>query len=150
MIPGVGKDARIEELSDGVTQAALPYRFDDLGPLALFRAAQVMAEGRAKYGSPEENFWRIGSVEHVNHAISHLYAWLAGDETDDHLAHAVCRVIGALEVILQAKQLETHMENAAKRLNTVGSAATVAQSTPPDRMSFSPDLAVAIRRANVQ
>ena len=33
-----------------------------------------------------------------NHAIQHLYAYLAGDTSDDHLAHAILRAMFAFEV----------------------------------------------------
>ena len=34
----------------------------------------------------------------MNHAIQHLYAYLAGDESDEHLSHAILRARVAYEV----------------------------------------------------
>ena len=34
----------------------------------------------------------------MNHAVQHLYAYLAGDTSDDHLAHAILRAMFAFEV----------------------------------------------------
>ena len=34
----------------------------------------------------------------MNHAIQHLYAYLAGDTSDNHLAHAILRSMFAFEV----------------------------------------------------
>lgn len=44
------------------------------------------------------NYKKIPAEEHVNHAIQHLYAYLAGDISDDHLAHAILRTMFAFEV----------------------------------------------------
>jgi hypothetical protein len=100
----MGKDARVVDAGNGATQAELPYAFTDLDPLALFRMAQIMAEGSQKYGPPEINWRLIAERDHINHAIAHLYSYLAGDTTDDHLGHAACRVMGALQVHLQKEQ----------------------------------------------
>jgi tagatose-1,6-bisphosphate aldolase non-catalytic subunit AgaZ/GatZ len=68
-------------------------------PQALFNLARVLAYGAKKYG---ENNWRSLTVqEHLNHALQHIYAYLAGDFQDDHLGHAQCRVHMALAVLLQ-------------------------------------------------
>ena len=41
---------------------------------------------------------RIPAEEHINHAVQHLFAYLAGDESDDHLSHAILRAMFAYEV----------------------------------------------------
>jgi hypothetical protein len=40
----------------------------------------------------------IPGEEHINHAIVHLFASLAGDKSDDHIAHAVVRCLFAYDV----------------------------------------------------
>jgi hypothetical protein len=43
--------------------------------------------------------WRHQSVaEHVRHAAAHLAAWEAGDRDEDHLGHAACRMLMALQL----------------------------------------------------
>ena len=44
------------------------------------------------------NYKRIPPEEHINHAVQHLFAYLAGDESDDHLSHAILRAMFAYEV----------------------------------------------------
>lgn len=100
VIPGMGKDARTVDIGDGVKQAALPYAFHYLDPKALFAMAEVMAYGAEKYGPPESNWRKIPLEDHLNHMIAHAFAWLAGDRSDNHLAHMACRAMGALQAHL--------------------------------------------------
>lgn len=107
-IPGVGKDARVIDAGNGAVQSELPYAFKHLDPLALFAMAGVMYEGTKKYGLPADNWHRINVEDHLNHMLSHAYAWLAGDRTDDHLAHMACRAMGALQVSLMDKEKDSN------------------------------------------
>jgi Domain of unknown function (DUF5664) len=113
IIPGVGKDTRSVDTGDGVMQGELPYLFTDLDARALFHMAQVMAEGNAKYGPADVQWRRIDLNDHINHALAHLFAFLAGDGTDDHLGHAACRVMGALQKHLEARDNSTVLAHAA-------------------------------------
>lgn len=95
-IDGLGPDAPTTVNAQGGKQSLVPYRFDLLDPAAMFAMAHVMHTGAAKYG--DDNWRRITVQEHINHAISHLYAHLAGDTSDDHLTHALCRAMMAKAV----------------------------------------------------
>lgn len=92
-IPGVGPDAPPCINERGGKQSATPYRFDLLDAKAMFRLAEVAGAGARKYGA--DNWRALDITDNVNHAIQHLYAWLAGDRQDDHLAHALCRCLFA-------------------------------------------------------
>jgi hypothetical protein len=77
----------------GHGQSDIPYRFDLFDAHAMFKMAQVLHTGAVKYG---ENNWRGISIEdHLNHLIAHAYAFLAGDTSDDHLSHVMCRAMFA-------------------------------------------------------
>lgn len=91
MIPGVGPEAETIVNEKGGKQSKVDYAFDALDPQAMFAMCKVLEEGRQKYGS-DENWRKIPVREHINHAIIHLYAYLAGDKQDEHLSHAMCRV----------------------------------------------------------
>jgi hypothetical protein len=62
----------------------------------MFALAKVMYNGAKKY---EKDNWRGLTLEdHLNHALAHIYAHLAGDAQDDHLEHAFCRLMMAVGV----------------------------------------------------
>jgi hypothetical protein len=95
----------------GGKQSYIPVRFDLIDPKAMFEMAKVLHEGAEKYG---ENNWRqIDVNDHLNHALMHINAYLAGDTSDDHLSHLLCRATFALGVALankpEAYNVETHL-----------------------------------------
>lgn len=82
----------------GGKQSKVPYRCDLLPPRATLAVSRVLEEGSRKYG---DDNWRLIAVrDHINHALSHLFAHLAGDRSDDHLEHAACRLLMATELEL--------------------------------------------------
>jgi 5'-nucleotidase len=98
VVPGLGKDAPIHVNAHGGKQSKLNYRFDLIDPLTMFTMANILHDGAETYGT--WNWRRISVEENLNHALSHIFAHLAGDQQDDHLGHAFCRVMFALSVHL--------------------------------------------------
>lgn len=95
----VSPDAPTTVNEKGGGQSYVPVRFDLIDGPALFEMAKVLHHGAEKYG---ENNWRLIDVpDHLNHLIMHAYAYLSGDETDDHLSHILCRAMFALGVKLE-------------------------------------------------
>ena len=70
-------------------------RYDLITPIGLRRLAETYAEGAAKYG---ERNWENGFPVSVlmNHALRHLNFWLSGDDSEDHLAHAVWNLFAVM------------------------------------------------------
>ena len=99
IITGVGPDVPVVVNKRGGRQSMTLYRFDLLDPRAMFALTEVLATGAEKYG--ESNWRQIDASDHVNHALQHLFAWLASDTADAHLAHAFCRCMMALAVELE-------------------------------------------------
>ncbi len=68
-------------------------RFDLITPIGLRRLAKTCAEGARKYS---DHNWENGIPASVmlNHAIRHIYLWLEGDDTEDHLSHAAWNILG--------------------------------------------------------
>ncbi len=100
MIDGVEPDAPVVVNENGGKQSGTPYGFHLLPPSALFDAAKVARYGADKYGETftDRNYTKISTVEHLNHASQHIYAFLAGDKQDDHLGHAIVRLMFAYDV----------------------------------------------------
>jgi hypothetical protein len=86
----------------GGKQSATPYRVDLIPALAILRESEVLAGGAVKYG--EKNWENISIPEHLNHALQHIFAYLAGDRSDDHLANLSCRAHFALDLQEQQKE----------------------------------------------
>lgn len=70
-------------------------RYDLISPIALRRLAETCHEGAVKYSDFN---WEKGMPvsEMLNHALGHIYAYLSGDRSEDHLAHAMWNCGGAM------------------------------------------------------
>lgn len=70
-------------------------RYDLISHIGLRRIAETYADGAAKYGRDN---WQKGfpASDVINHCVSHIYQWLGGDTSEDHLAHAAWNLIAAM------------------------------------------------------
>lgn len=70
-------------------------RYDLVSPIGLEAVARTCAEGAAKYGDWN---WERGMPVHdlLNHAIRHIYRYLAGDRSEPHLPHAAWGLLAAI------------------------------------------------------
>lgn len=99
-IPGIEPDAPVTVNANGGKQSDTPYGFHLVPASAIFDAAKVLKYGADKYGETfdNRNYTKISAVDHLNHALQHIYAFLAGDNQDDHLGHAIVRLMFAYDV----------------------------------------------------
>lgn len=95
LVFSVGPDAPIVTNAAGGSQSASKYRADLLPAMAVLNIAAILDAGARKYGV--DNWRKIDRADHINHAMVHLLAHIAGDTSDDHLGHAACRVLFAME-----------------------------------------------------
>lgn len=70
-------------------------RFDLISPIGLERLAMTCAEGAKKYG---DHNWTKGMPvsECLNHCLRHVNMYLAGDKTEDHMAHAAWNLFAVM------------------------------------------------------
>jgi hypothetical protein len=70
-------------------------RYDLISPIGLEAVARTCAEGAAKYSDFN---WERGMPVHdlLNHALRHVYKYLAGDRSEDHLPHAAWGLLAAI------------------------------------------------------
>ena len=103
----VHPDAATTVNDKGGAQSHVPARFDLIDGPALFEMAKVLHTGAEKYG---EGNWKLIDVnDHLNHLLMHTYAYLSGDNTDDHLSHILCRATFALGVKLMEEGNNGHL-----------------------------------------
>lgn len=95
-IPGLSPDAPTTVNAAGGKQSAVPYRADLIPARAILQVSSVLHTGALKYG--DDNWHVIPTRDHLNHALTHVFAHLAGDAQDDHLGHAATRLLMALEI----------------------------------------------------
>lgn len=93
---GIGPGAPIAVNERGGMGSKLDYRFDLIDGPAMFRLARVLDYGAKRYAP--DNWRKVTEREHVNHLLVHAYAWLSGDESDDHLGHMLTRAMMAAAV----------------------------------------------------
>lgn len=98
IVPGLSPSQPTIFNEHGAGQSDSPYRSDLLPPLALLDLAKTLKMGAEKYG--EDNWRKLALKDHINHALNHILAWQAGDRSDEHLNHAACRTLFALETYL--------------------------------------------------
>jgi len=70
-------------------------RYDLVSPIGLREVARACAEGAEKYADFN---WERGMPVHdlLNHAIAHVYQFLAGDRSEPHLGHAAWNLLAAI------------------------------------------------------
>lgn len=92
--------------SKGAKQSSTLGRFDLIPGSSMRRLASILDYGAGKYG--ENNWHGLELSDHINHALEHLFAYLEGNTSEDHLGHAMTRMIFAV--------WKEEEENIAKKL----------------------------------
>lgn len=68
-----------------------------ISPIGIRRVAETYAEGEKKYGSFQwEKGMPIGDI--LNHGLNHVFLYLNGDRSEDHLAHAAWNLMAAMHM----------------------------------------------------
>lgn len=89
-LKNMGPDAALVTNEQGGKQSETAYRMDLIPPSVIFSLGEVLAYGAKRYA---ENNWKlIPAKDHFNHCLVHMMGWIAGDTSDDHAGHALCRM----------------------------------------------------------
>lgn len=81
---------------EGGNQSQLKHAYTLVPLNSLAEVAQVLHTGASKYGI--DNWKLIPTDDHLNHALHHIFLHLAGNTTENHLAHATTRMMMAHEM----------------------------------------------------
>lgn len=87
-------DAETVTYPNGASESKTELRFDLIPPDEIATIAKVLGRGAIKYG--DDNWKSLPTWTHLNHALQHIFAYLANDKSDDHLSHAATRLIFAM------------------------------------------------------
>lgn len=88
---GLSPDAPIVTNEKGGEQSKSSYACNLLDGKAMLNLCATLKYGASRY---EDNNWRrIPLRDHLNHALQHIFAYLAGNTQDQHLDHAFCRMM---------------------------------------------------------
>jgi hypothetical protein len=95
------KQEPVHTNEEGGKQSDVDYAFSAIPPNAILAVASVFKQGLLRYG--RDNWKKIPTEDHINHAVGHSFKHLSGDRTEAHLANAACRALMALEMFLEQK-----------------------------------------------
>lgn len=97
---GLSDNEPIKENEAGGKQHERPYRSQALFFKALLAVSGVRYDAVVNKGYQDDNYKLIPKEEHIGRALTHIFAYMAGDKSNDHLAHAATRILMALEMEL--------------------------------------------------
>lgn len=103
-------DNETETFVTGAKRSRLDARYDLLSPIGLRRAAEAADHGAKKYGE-FNNEMGLGVSVYLNHALAHIYDYLAGDRAEDHLGHAAWNLLFAC----QSEEVLPHLNSTTLR-----------------------------------
>ena len=88
--------SEVDTNKHGAKQSKLDFRFDLVDPESMQRLAHVLWYGSTRYGVG--NWKNIPIGDNLNHALYHIYQFLAGSSREDHLGHAFARIMFAMYI----------------------------------------------------
>lgn len=97
---GLSDNAPMGVNEKGGKQHDRPFRSEALFFKALLAISNVRYDAVVTKGYSDDNYKLISKKEHLGRALTHIFAWFAGDRSNDHLAHAATRILMALEIEL--------------------------------------------------
>lgn len=109
-LPDMGVDEKLVTFETGATRTTSTemYAYARISPIALRALARAYAEGKKKYEA--FNCERGMSVELLlEHAIDHIYSFLEGDRSEDHLGHCLWNVAMAIHSLVMWPHLNDNL-----------------------------------------
>ena len=115
---GLSDNEFVSANEQGGLQHDRPFKSEALFFKALLAVSGLRYDACTKKGYPDDNYLKIPKKVHIGRALTHLFAYMAGDDSNDHLTHAACRVLMALEEELnEADEESDHDRRLAEDLD---------------------------------
>ena len=94
--PVAAPEDEVEVTPQGGKHTRINRAFHHLDPELMLSLARVWYTGGQKYG--RNNWKQISTEDHLNHALAHVYEFMADPEDTDALEHAISRLMMAWSV----------------------------------------------------
>ena len=83
----------MKHYENGSVDPEIDTRMDKLPPLALLQAGRALCCGM-KYEDIKIDNWRgVPRAQHLNHSLRHIMLYKSGDRSEDHIGHALSRLM---------------------------------------------------------
>ena len=102
----LGNDGLIHTNDQGGRQHARQYRMQAIPTKAILEVGKVRYIGFNELKYEDENYKLIQKEEHIGRALTHLFAYLSGDRSNEHLSHAATRILFALEMEIEDQEYD--------------------------------------------
>lgn len=113
---GLDDNQKIKVNDNGGKEHERPFRSQALFFKALLAISGVRYDAVVNKGYEDDNYKKIDKYQHLGRCLTHLFAYMSGDKSNDHLSHAATRLLMALEMDLdeQDEEIKFAEENKQK------------------------------------
>ena len=91
----------VDRFENGSIDPKIDTAMDLIPPRALLAAGKTLFDGLKYEADKKDNWHGIPGGRHLNHALRHIAMYQAGDRDEDHLGHALVRLMFWVDLEIQ-------------------------------------------------